>query len=789
MATPRLALPDLPVQALEDILDRTNAWVYTIDGKDRVVSINRGMINHVDFDPEQMPDLKALTRVLYQEAAFRETVLQTHRKALAGDSAPGVEWVLFTRAGEARQIRWQFLLVGAPKSPDRVLVVIGEDVTDRRKLEQWVRLQNALLERVPDAVIVADLDQRIIHWTGAAESLLGYSAKSALERPLSNLFPDEFARLMMQDWIQTLRADGQAVFLHGLRRENGDIVECRVQGTRVQNERNQTMGVALVCSAASAADLPRNEQLERILAQVVGVAAIVTDADGIVQSWNRAAERLGGLGSSKAVGKQFLDVVMFTPEQPWARTRERLETRGRHQAQIKISRPNGTEAIADLDAVALKEGTHFAGGIFFLVDRSDAQLLAGEALRTKTRAAYAMLGDGLARRVLDAVSWFQPDHRFILAHLQDVRALARLVAAGATMREFDIAARRTRLGALDTSFDDVMYRLAEGVQRLSALADDVSMIERSEPDSPGPIRIGRELEAARELLSHHFSADVTLELTLEDLPAACAARGPLLRGLALLLVAAVESCRESVSPRVMVDGRLQAGWVQIEIRDSGAGYAVDVQSHLNDKAWLAQQPGLAPLLLGLARESLRFAGGNLELETASGVGSRVKVSFPLAEATVSVQSADVPRRAGQLRGRVLLVEEDELLRRALHRFLGERHEVHPFGSIPEALTHLGPEAFDAAVLSFPRPEGAGIRLLERFAAAAPSLHRNSLVIVPPGIRHATRERLVSQGSIVVPRPVDFTLLRSVLLRMMPLEELAGDMDVVEALESLDADPV
>ena len=795
MSIPGLALPNLPVKALEEILDRTHVLMYTIDAKDRVLSVSRSMINRIDFDLEQLPDLKAMARLLYGDPAFRETVMHAHHRALAGDSAPEAEWVLSTRSEEPRQVRWQFLLVGAPRSPDRVLVVVGEDVTDRRKLEQWVRLQNTLLERVPDGVIVADLEGRIIHWTGAAEALLGYSARAALERPLSNLFPDEFARLLMLDWIQTLRADGQAIFLHGLRRQTGEIVECRLQGTRVQNERNQTVGIALICSPASASDLPRNDQFERILAQVGSVAAVVTDAEGVALSWNRAAERLGGLGSSKAVGKKLFEAVMFTPDAVWAKVRDRLETRGRHQAQVKIRRPNGTEAIADLDAVALKEGKAFSGGLFFFVDRSDAQALASETLRTKTRTAYAMLSEGLARRVLDSVSWFQPDHRFVLAHLHDVRALARLVAAGATMREFDIAARRTRLGALDTSFDDVMYRLGEGVQRLTSLADDIAIIERSEPDSPGPIRIGRELEAARELLMHHVTGDVTLDLTLEDLPAASAARGPLLRGLALLLVAAVESCREARSPRVMVDGRLNSGWVQIEIRDSGAGYAVDVQSHLNDKAWLSQQPGLAPLLLGLARESLRLAGGNLELETASGVGSRVKVSFPVAEAAVSVQSAEVPRRAGPLRGRVLLVEEDELLRRALHRFLGEQHEVHAFGSVPEAIATLGQTPFDAAVISFPRPEGAGIRLLERFAAAAPSLHRNAIVVVPPGIRHATRERLVSQGSVVVPRPVDFTLLRSVLLRMMPLEELAGDIEPVEALEAVevleavDAEPV
>ena len=780
MAPPRLALPNLSAKALEEILDRTNVWLYTLDAREQVLSVNRGMVNRVDFDLEQLPDLKSLVRLVYPDATFRDTVLRAHRAALAGDSAPEAEWLISTRSGEQRQVRWQFLLHGSPKSADRVLVLVGDDVTDKRKLEQWLRLQNALLERVPDAVIVADLEGRIIHWTGAAEDLLGYTAASALERPLSNLLPDEFARIVVQDWIQTLRADGQSVFLHRLRRANGEIVECRIQGATVVNEWKQAIGVALVCSAASTADLPRNEQLERLLSQVGSIAAIVTDAEGNVLSWNRAAERLGGLGSSKALGQRLFDVVMFTPDAPWAGVRTRLEARGRHQGQVKIARPNGTEAVADLDAVAIKEAQTFAGGLFLLVDRSEAHALGAETLRTKTKAAYAMLGEGLARRVLDAVSWFQPDHRFVLTHMHDVRALARLVATGATMREFDIASRRTRLGALDSSFDDVMYRLGEGVQRLATLADDVTVIERSEPDSPGPIRIGRELEAARELLLHHFSGDITLDLTLEDLPAASAARAPLLRGLALLLVAAVESCRDTPAPRVMVDGRLASGWVQIEIRDSGAGYAVGVQSHLNDKAWLAQQPGLAPLLLGLARDSVRLSGGNLELETAPDVGSRIRVSFPLADATVSVQAADVPRGPGPLRGRVLLIEEDELLRRALHRFLGEQHEVHAYASIPEALAYLGNEPLDAAVVSFPRPEGVGLRLLERFAAAAPSLHRNAIVVVPPGIRHSTRERLVSQGSVVVPRPVDFTLLRSVLLRMMPLEELVGDS--LEAVE-------
>jgi hypothetical protein len=122
---------------------------------------------------------------------------------------------------------------------------------------------------------------------------------------------------------------------------------------------------------------------------------------------------------------------------------------------------------------------------------------------------------------------------------------------------------------------------------------------------------------------------------------------------------------------------------------------------------------------------------------------------------------------------VLLVEEDELLRRALERHVSEVHEVDSHGTVAEAITALGGgQEYDAAVLAFPRPERFGLRLLARSAETAPALHRNAIVMGPPGLKHATREKLVGQGCIVVTRPVDFTTLRSLLLRLMPVEEIS-----------------
>ncbi len=772
---PRLHLPDLGSAAIEALLERTNALIYVVDPQERILTVNRALRNRIDYELAVLPDLPTLVRFLYPDSALRDAVLAAHRSALTGAPARDMEWVLTSRQGDQRQIRWQFAAQG--ESPHRLLVLVGEDVTDRRKLEQWVRLQNALLERIPEAVIVVDMEGRIIHWTGGAELLLGYTPRSAIERPLSNLLDDENARGVALGWVEQLRSAGELEWTHVLRREAGDTLECRIQGSRVQNDRGQMAAIALIVSPVTApiageATPPAEASLERCLGQLGSVAIVVTEPDGAIRTWGRGAERMGGVGTVKAVGKRLFDEVMRSTGQSWEGLLTRLAGRGRFQSRLVIERPNGTRAPAELDAVALRGAD---GAVLAVVcafnDRSELAQLGEESLATKTQALDGVFVEGVMRRLIDAFSYFEPDHRLVLARLQDLRTLARMVGAGATLREFENFARRSGLVTLDRELDDVMYRLGEGVHRLRTLVDDIGRFEATNADPPGPVRLTRELESARELISHHFENRIQIEYVLDDLPAARASRGPLLRGLVLLLLASAKSCADMERPHVIVEGKYQAGWLYLDCRDNGAGYTVDVQSRLTDLAYLAAQPGYAALYLGLAREALRLAGGSLEIGTAAGTGARVRVSFPAADAAVAVQPTERTRSDRPRSGRVLVVEEDELLRGALERHLGELHEVRTFATIAEAIGALADTHFDAAILGFPRPESFGLRLLARFAETAPLLHRNAIVVVPPGLKQTTRERLLTQGCVVLPRPVDFTTLRSVLLRVLPLEEI------------------
>jgi DNA-binding response OmpR family regulator len=133
---------------------------------------------------------------------------------------------------------------------------------------------------------------------------------------------------------------------------------------------------------------------------------------------------------------------------------------------------------------------------------------------------------------------------------------------------------------------------------------------------------------------------------------------------------------------------------------------------------------------------------------------------------------------------VLLVEEDPLLRRALERHLAEAFEVWAADSVATAIAEIGRQTFDVAIVSLPRPESFGLKLLTSLVEAAPEPGRNCIVVVPPGVKQSTRDRVVGLGAIVLTRPVDFTTIRSICDRLLP-----GEMVVVpeEALSSADAE--
>ena len=61
------------------------------------------------------------------------------------------------------------------------------DLTERRRTEDKLREQAALLDKAQDAILVRDLDNRIMYWNKSAERLYGWSTEEALGKSVQDL--------------------------------------------------------------------------------------------------------------------------------------------------------------------------------------------------------------------------------------------------------------------------------------------------------------------------------------------------------------------------------------------------------------------------------------------------------------------------------------------------------------------------------------------------------------------------------------------------------------------------
>jgi PAS domain S-box-containing protein len=72
-----------------------------------------------------------------------------------------------------------------------MLIPEGRDITDRKQAEEKISEQAALLDLTTDAIIVRDLNQRILFWNKGAEKIYGWKASEVLGQNVRSLLSRE----------------------------------------------------------------------------------------------------------------------------------------------------------------------------------------------------------------------------------------------------------------------------------------------------------------------------------------------------------------------------------------------------------------------------------------------------------------------------------------------------------------------------------------------------------------------------------------------------------------------
>ncbi|MCI0539761.1 MAG: PAS domain S-box protein [Verrucomicrobiales bacterium] len=160
------------------------------------------------------------------------------------------------------------------------IVVNSRDITERKKAEEQIREQAALLDKAQDAILVHDLEQRIRLWNKSAERLYGWTAEEVLGRKVDELLDEKDSTAFTQARSIAIEKGEWSGELDQMTK-NGRPITVESRWSVVSNRKNEA-GAMLVINT----DITEKKALEAQLLRAQRMESIGTLAGGIAHDLN-----------------------------------------------------------------------------------------------------------------------------------------------------------------------------------------------------------------------------------------------------------------------------------------------------------------------------------------------------------------------------------------------------------------------------------------------------------------------------------------------------------------------
>jgi PAS domain S-box-containing protein len=469
---------------------------------------------------------------------------------------------------------------------------------------QRARELAAIVEESEDAILSKGLDGVIRSWNAAAERLYGYTEAEAVGSPILIIVPDD-RHAETADIIRRIAAGERVRHYETLRRrKDGSSVDVSLAVSPVRDQDGRIVAASVIARDVTErriADARRSAILEASLDAIVTM-----DRHGIIVEFNRAAERTFGHRSEDVIGRPVAETLIPAGQRDaHHRGLARYLATGRgpligRTVTVTAMRADGSELPAEIAIAPLELGGDmlFTASIRDVSDRrrAEAALVESEQHRRSILASMLQAEDSERSRIAtelhdDTVqvmtaSLFAMDRAALVARRTgDPRLESALAVARATLEE---ATDRTRR---------LMFELRPAVLHEAGLGAAIRVLADQaarEVDARADVRddIGRYDHAVEELV-YRSAQEVLANVRKHARPAT-------------ITITLREDERQLVS----------------EIADDGCGFDVD---DVRARPRAALHLGLDSL-----GERVRAAGGDLDIASTPGTGTRVRFTVPLA---------------------------------------------------------------------------------------------------------------------------------------------------------------
>jgi PAS domain S-box-containing protein len=597
------------------------------------------------------------------------------------------------------------------------------DATERKRVEEELRRTTEFLSHAQAFAHIGswewDIQGDAITWSEETYRIFGLTPAHgpiALEQYLALIHPDDRDTVggAVRHTLETgasfeidhriLLPDGSVHFLHG----RGGLV------TDPTGRPVGMTGTVLDITTRKRAEEALREaknHLETLIASAP-LAILSIAADGIVQTWNPAAERVFGWTAAEVVGRRAPFVPAEKTDEFAALQCRVMSGESLNGVELVRQKKDGTPVTVSLFAAPLRDGNGRVTGILALIeDVTGVKRLEQQIVQAQKMEAVGRLAGGVAHDF----------NNLLTAILGSTDLLLETLPCDHPGREDAVETRKAALRAADLTRQLLAFSrqqvLALQVLDLNGVVANMDrMLQRL---------IGEDVEL-RTVLTTGLGAvradPGQLEQVIVNL--AVNARDAMPGGGKLTIETMNVALEEAylAAHTVVAPG----SYVMLAVSDNGAGMDAATQAQVFEPFFTTKIKGQGTGLgLATVYGIVKQSGGYIWVYSEPGRGTTFKVYLPRVDAPVDTPGPD-PVVTASLRGSetILLVEDQEEVRNLIRRILAGRgyHMLVAAGG-PEALRltvqHAG--TIDLLVTDVVMPGMSGREVALLLAPAHPKM--------------------------------------------------------------------
>ena len=578
----------------------------------------------------------------------------------------------------------------------------------------WVA---AIVDSSDDAIVSKTLDGLITSWNRAAERIFGWTAAEAVGRSITIVIPPD--RLAEEEDILARIKQGEKIehFETTRMRKDGTRFEISLTVSPIKNAKGEVIGASKIARDISAR-LHGDEAIAR-LAAIVNSAddAIVSKTlDGVITSWNRAAQAMFGWTAAEAVGQR---ITLIIPRERWHEEDEVLARvrKGEsidHFDTVRV-RKNGERIDVSLTVSPVKDARgRIIGASKIARDVSDRK--RAEAERTKLLQTVQQ-----AREEAEELNRSKDQFLALLSHelrtpLNAIFGWARMLQSAAMD---EVTSRR--------AIDAILRNATAQVQLVEDLLDVSRIITGKMRLDVQWLDLKSVIESALDAVQPAASAKgLKIETVLDPNAGPVVGAADRLRQVVwnLLMNAIKFTPRDG---RVQVHLRKLKSHVEIVVSDSGEGIQPEILPFIFDRFRQGDSTTTRPhgglgLGLALVRHLVDLHGGRVRAASEGpGRGATFVVELPVAilgpEAGTTLETSAAMGALPLQNVRVLLVDDDaDGLDLTTVMLTNSGAQVTTAVSVAAALNVLESWPADVLVSDIEMPGEDGYELLRRIRA-------------------------------------------------------------------------